>query len=261
MWSKPTFVCHASTSSFCESMESGPWSWRFVGYACRYTMPVDHGHRNTKRNNTLTTRPFFSIHWLHHVCSPYSSSIILCSRHIPWCGESTGLFELFSYAFGLSWPMACTHQVRAQLWHNRQHCQPNLLPHPLTTTDTYIELNLTLTPTHTYPYHTTATTSYHIISWLIFSWRNGDSGDSVEHEKILKNAATELIKIVEHQAAAYLTEPVKNLTEPHIMGELIRERDACLSLQQLRHLVNCVVIQGNFLPFYSSSNSSRILVT
>ena len=128
---------------------------------------------------------------------------------------------------------------------------------------------LTLTPTHTHPYHTTTTTSYHIISSLIFSWRNGDSGYSVEHEKILKNAATELIEIVEHQAAAHLTGPVKNLTEPvkiltgpvedltepRIMGELIRARDACLSLQQLRHLVNCVVIQGNFLSFYATHSN------
>ena len=82
------------------------------------------------------------------------------------------------------------------------------------------------------------------MSSLICSWRNGDSGDSVEHEKILKNAAIELIELVKQQASAHVTGPVKILTGPQTMSESIRVRDAYLSLQQLRHLINCVVIQG-----------------
>ena len=105
----------------------------------------------------------------------------------------------------------------------------------------------------------------HALHALTASWRNGDAGDSVEHEIILKNAATELIEIVEHQTLAHLTGSVKNvtglvedltgpdktltgpvndLTGVQAMGELILARDAYTSLQQLRHIINCVVIQG-----------------
>ena len=100
---------------------------------------------------------------------------------------------------------------------------------------------------------------------LFDSWRNGDSGDSVEHERILKNAALELIEIIECQGDAHAielvkkmtgsvektNEPVKkgsgsvaSLTGPQIMRESIRARDALASLQQLRHIIQDVVNQG-----------------
>ena len=111
----------------------------------------------------------------------------------------------------------------------------------------------------------------HALHSLTASWRNGDAGDSVEHEIILKNAATELIEIVEHQTLAHLTGSVKNvtglvedltgpvedLTGVQTMGELILARDAYSSLQQLRHIINCVVIQGDPSPAPLTLTSSQ----